>query len=119
MKQLLKIGANDLSPLIKGYSLQENVLVKDEGRNARGNAMITIINRKQKISVVFRPTNEAEMASIAASISSFVLNITYWDTKTQTQKTSMFYHNGPTADFYTNRNEEGLFNEMAINFIEL
>ena len=118
-KILLQIGTTDLTPYIKSYKIDYNVLVKDDGRNASGNATINIINRKSKLNVVFRPTSEAEMATILAAIGSFVVSVNHWDVKSQSQLTKTMYVNTPSPDFYTNRNETGLFNELPLNFIEL
>lgn len=118
-KILLQINGTDLTSYIKKYQVDYNVLVKDDGRNAAGNAIINIINRKTKLNVVFRPMTDAEMATILGLVYAFVLTITYWDIKTQTQITKSMYINTPQTDFYTNANNKGLFNDFSLNFIEL
>mgnify|MGYP001111559313 CR=1 FL=1 len=119
MKKLLEIGGVDFTPLVKGYKLDYNVLVKEEGRNARGDLSITILNRKAKLNIVFRPTNETELASLLDAIQPFVFSITYWDTRTEAQATGTFYSNTASPEFYSNSNDKGIFNDLSINFIEL
>lgn len=118
-KILIQINGTDLTSLIKNYQVDYNVLVKDDGRNAAGNAIINIINRKTKLNCVFRPMNDTEMASLLNLVNSFVMNVNFWDVKTQTQITKSMYIGTPSADFYTNKNDDGLFNDFALNFIEL
>lgn len=118
-KILLEIGVTNLTPFIKSYKLDYNVLVKDDRQNASGNATINIINRKTKIGIVLRPTSEEEMTTILAAIDGFVVSVNHWDTKTQSQMTKLMFVNAPSPDFYTNRNEVGLFNDLSLNFVEL
>ena len=118
-KILAKIGSFDLTPFIKSYQLDYNVLVKDEGRNARGNLTLTVLNRKAKVNLVFRPLNETEMKNILVAIQPFVFTVEYWDAQTQTQKTASMYVNTASPNFYTNAGEVGIFNDMSLNFIEL
>ena len=118
-KILLQVGATDLTSYVKSYKLDYNVLVKDDGRNARGNATINIVNRKAKLNVVFRPTSEAEMASILTSIVGFVVSVQFWDVKSQTQLTKTMYTNTPSPDMYWNANNTALYNGFSLNFIEL
>lgn len=118
-KVLLKIGAVDFTPYLKNYKLDYNVLVKDTGRNAKGNLTISVINTKAKIHTVFRPMDENEMAALLTAMKPFVYSIQYWDTETKTQKTGTFYNGTPSSDMFTNRNQTALYNDFEINFIEL
>lgn len=118
-KILLQINGTDLSPLLKNYKVDYNVLVKDDGRNAAGDAIINIINRKTKLNCVFIPMTDAQMAALLGLVESFVFNVNYWDVKTQSQITKQMYIGTPSADFYTNRNNQGLFNDFSLNFIEV
>lgn len=118
-KILIKIGSADLTPYIKSYAVNYNVLIKENGTNARGDTTINLKSRKSKLNVTFRPTSEAEMAIILAAINPCVVNTEHWDTKTQTQLTKTMFVNSPTTDFYTNRYEVGLFNELSLEFVEL
>lgn len=118
-KILVKIGSTDLTSYIKSYQLDYNVLVKDEGRNARGNLTLSVLNRKAKVNVVFRPLNETEMALVLTTIKGFVMNVEFWDTETQTQKTKQMYVNTASPDMYSNRAQKALYNDLSLNFIEL
>jgi len=118
-KILLKAGDTDLTPYIKSYQLDYNVLVKDEGRNARGNLSLSILNRKAKVNVVFRPLNEEEMALVLGVAHAFVMDIQYWDSRTEAQRTAKMYVNTASPNMYSNRNETALYNDLSLNFIEL
>lgn len=114
---ITKVGALDLTPYIKSYQLDYNVLVKDEGRNARGNLTLTVLNEKAKINLVLRPLTDAEMASVLAL--PFVATVEYWDSETQTQKTATMYKSTASPNFYSNVSDVGLYNDFSINLIEL
>ena len=118
-KILIKIGSVDLTPYIKSYAVNYNVHIKENGTNARGDTTLSIKSRKSKVSITCRPTSEAEMTIILAAINPCVVSVQHWDTKTQTQLTKTMFVNSPTSDFYTNRNEVGLFNELSLEFVEL
>ena len=118
-KIYVKVGAVDLSPYIKSFKADYNTLVKDDGRNARGTAIINIVNKKMKLNVVFRPTSEAEMSIILNAIEPFVVSVQYWDVKSQSQIIKSMYINTPSPDFYTDKPSGAVFNEMSLNFIEL
>jgi hypothetical protein len=118
-KILLKVGSTDLTQYLKSYQVDYNVLVKDEGRSARGNLSLSILNRKAKVNVVFRPLNETEMALVLGVAHAFVMNVQYWDTRTQTQRTVQMYVNTPTPNMYSNRAEKALYNDLSLAFIEL
>lgn len=118
-KILLKIGATDLTPFIKKYKVDYNVLVKDDGRNAAGNAIINIVNRKVKLNCTFRPMSDSAMQNLLALVEPFVVSVYYWDTKTGSQLTKTMYISTPSPDFYNNANNNGLFNDFDLNFIEV
>lgn len=123
-KILVKIGSVDLSPYIKTYKVDYNVLVRDDGRNAAGNATINIVNRKYKINTVLRPLTEAEMTILLDAIQPFVMSVQFWDTKTKTQLTRTMYVNTASPDMYWNKQvsagvQEALYNDLPLNWIEL
>ena len=118
-KILLRVGSTNLTEYVKSYQVDYNVLVKDEGRNARGNLTLSVLNRKAKVNIVFRPLNEAEMATILSAVEGFVLSVQFWDPQTETQKTKTMYVNTASPNMYSNRAESALYNDLSLNFIEL
>ena len=117
-KILIQVGATNLTSYIKSYKVDYNVLVRDDGRNAAGNATINIVNRKYKLNVVFRPLNETEMAALLTAISSFEMSVQFWDPKTQTQLTKFMYINTPSPDMYWNAAQAAIYKDLSLNFIE-
>ena len=118
-KILLKIGTTDLTSYINSYKIDYNVLTKGDGRNAAGNAITNIINRKVKLSIGFIPMAESEMASILGLISTYEVSATFWDVKTQTQLTKTMLVNSPSPDFYSNSYQTGVFKDLSLNLVEV
>lgn len=83
-----KINNTDFSHLVSSLKVGYETLVSDNsGRNAAGNTVIDIINRKVKVYVEFRPMLDNHMKSLLAAIKDYVVNVSYLDPKTQTLKT--------------------------------
>lgn len=119
-KVLVKVGATNLTPYLKGYTVDYNVLVADTGRNARGNLRLQVINRKAKLNLVFRPMNEEEMSIVLLAIKAFSpLTVEYWDVESQTQKTAQMYPNTASPNMYWNAAENALYQDLSLNLIEL
>ena len=83
-----KINNTDFSHLVSSLKVGYETLVSDNsGRNAAGNTVIDIINRKIKVYVEFRPMLDSHMNSLLTAIKDYVVNVSYLDPKTQTLKT--------------------------------
>lgn len=118
-KTLLTINSVDYSAYLSKYTLEFNVLIKDEGTNARGTKVLSVLNRKAVLNIVFRMTDETEMAAILTALQPYVLTIGYWDPETQTQKSGTFYKTNSIADFFHNISNDARFNELPVQFKEL
>lgn len=116
---LLRIGGTDFTDYLSEYEDEENVLVKDEGRNARGDLRITILNRKAKVYTTFRPLNDIEMQTLRTALKSFVLSVTYYNSETGTTRTTNMYVGTGKSSLLTTRKDSGLYKPFSINFIEL
>ena len=83
-----KINNTDFSHLVSSLKVGYETLVSDNsGRNAAGNTVIDIINRKIKVYVEFRPMLDNHMKILLTAIKDYVVNVSYLDPKTQTLKT--------------------------------
>ena len=83
-----KINNTDFSHLVSSLKVGYETLVSDNsGRNAAGNTVIDIINRKIKVYVEFRPMLDSHMNSLLTAIKDYVVNVSYLDPETQTLKT--------------------------------
>lgn len=116
----LKIGNKDVSHLVKGLKVGYETLVADNsGRNANGDTVLDIINRKVKLYVTFRPMDSSEMATLLSTFSSYVCNVTYRDSETNAEKTITCYTGTPEPEYYWILNDQVLYKEMSLNFIEM
>ena len=83
-----KVGNTDFSNLVSSLKVGYETLVSDNsGRNAAGNTVIDIINRKIKVYVEFRPMLDSHMNSLLTAIKDYVVNVSYLDPETQALKT--------------------------------
>ena len=116
---VLKINNTDVSDLVKSLKPSYETLVSDNsGRNANGDTVIDIVNRKVKLNVTFRPMDDTEMANLLAAIEDYVINVTYRDPKTNSNKTISCYHGTPEPDYYF-INSRVFYKDMQLNFIQL
>jgi 5'-3' exonuclease len=116
----LKINNTDVSDLVKGLKVGYETLVSDNsGRNANGDTVIDVINKKVKLQVVFRPMESDDMADLLAAIENYVIDVTYRDSKTNSNKTITCYTGTPEPDYYFIHDDRVLYKEMSLNFIQL
>ena len=116
----LIINGYDATHLVKGLKIGYETLVsEDSGRNAAGNTVIDIVNRKVKLYVNFRPMDESDMSALLSSISNYVVNVSYLDSKTNAMKTITCYTGTPEPEYYTMAGGRVLYKEFSFNFIEL
>ena len=118
--EYLKINGQDFSNIVSGLKVGYETLVSDNsGRNAAGDTIIEVINRKIKIYTNIRHTFEDEMAAFLAAIDNFVVNVSYLDPKTKTIKTITAYTGTPEPEYYTIQNGKVIYKPIDLNFIEL
>ena len=116
----LILNGTDVSDLVKSLKVGYETLVSDNsGRNANGDTVIDVINKKAKLQVVFRPMDDKEMAKLLAAIENYVIDVTYRDVKTNSNKTITCYTGTPEPDYYFILDNRVLYKEMSLNFIQL
>lgn len=116
----LIINNTDVSDLVKSLKVGYETLVsEDSGRNANGDTVIDVINKKVKLQVVFRPMLDTEMAKLLATFENYVIDVTYRDSKTNSNKTITCYTGTPEPDYYFIHDNRVLYKEMSLNFIQL
>lgn len=116
----LTINGTDVSHLVKGLKIGYETLVsEDSGRNAAGDTVLDIINRKVKLYVTFRPMDGSEMSSLLSAISDYVVNVSYRDSKTNALRTVTCYHGTPEPTYYWIHGNQVLYREFSFNFIEM
>jgi hypothetical protein len=116
----LIINGYDATHLVKGLKIGYETLVsEDSGRNAAGDTVIDVVNRKVKLYVTFRPMDGSEMSSLLSSVANYVVNVSYLDSKTNAMKTITCYTGTPEPEYYTMANGRVLYKEFGFNFIQL
>lgn len=116
----LIIEGTDVSDLVKSLKVGYETLVSDNsGRNANGDTVIDVINKKVKLQVVFRPMESDDMTNLLAAIENYVIDVTYRDVKTNSNKTITCYTGTPEPDYYFIHDNRVLYKELSLNFIQL
>jgi hypothetical protein len=114
-----KINNVDFSNLVSGLKVGYETLVSDNsGRNANGDTVIDVINKKTKVYINFRHTTNDEMKSILNAIQNYVVNISFLDPTSGAMETITAYTGTPEPEYYTISNKT-IFKPMSLNFIEL
>lgn len=109
----------DFSSYVSSLKVGYETLVSDNsGRNANGDTVIDIVNRKIKVYVTFRHTTKEEMQALLAAISDYVVKVSFLNPKTDTMTDITAYTGTPEPDYYTISNKT-IYNPMNLNFIEL
>lgn len=113
------INGGDFSNIVSGLRVGYETLVSDNsGRNANGDTVIDVINRKTKVYVTFRHTTQDEMEELLNAISDYVVTVSFLNPKNGELKTITAYTGTPEPEYYT-ISSKTLFNPMNLNFIEL
>jgi hypothetical protein len=114
-----KINDKDFSHLVSGLKIGYETLVSDSsGRNAAGDTVIDIINRKKKVYITLRHTTEEEMEEFLAAIDDYVVNVSFLNPRTKELTTINTYSGTPEPEYYT-ISTRTIYKPMNINFIEL
>ena len=117
---VLKINNTDVSDLVKSLKVGYETLVSDNsGRNANGDTVVDVINKKVKLQVTFRAMLDTEMAKLLAAIENYVIDVTYRDSKTNSNKTITCYTGTPEPEYYFIHDNRVLYKELGLNFIQL
>ncbi len=93
MKLTFKIGGVDFSDCIQkyGYAVSyEEIEGKNSGYMLNGSYKRDIVARKANLSLTCNPLKPKRLASILSALSSDYVNITYYDTKTGTDRDAIF-----------------------------
>ena len=115
----LKVNGTDISHLVKGLKIgYETLLAENSGRNANGDTVIDIINRKVKVYVTFRPMFAHEMVDFLNLIKDYVVSVSFLDSKTNQLTTVTCYTGTPEPEYY-HIGDEVIYKDFSLNFIEL
>lgn len=116
----LKINGKDFSHLVSSMKVGFETLVSDNsGRNANGDTVIDVINKKCKVYVGLRHTTREEMEAFLASIENYVVEVSFLNPKNNSFKTITAYTGTPEPDYFTIQDGKILYKPLNLNFIEL
>ena len=114
-----KINDIDFSGLVSGMKVGYETLVSsNSGRNARGDTVIDVINRKVKLYITFRHTTNDEMSRLLNAISDYVVKVTFLNPETKALSSITAYTGTPEPEYYT-ISDKTIHKPMNLNFIEL
>lgn len=114
------INGVNVSDLVKSLKIGYETLVSDSsGRNANGDTVIDIINKKVKLQVGFRPMTDNEMMKLLNAVDDYIVEVSYRDSKTNGTKSITCYTGTPEPDYYFIQSNRVLYKEMTLSFIEL
>ena len=116
----LAINGTDVSHLVAGLKVGYETLVADNsGRNANGDTVLDIINKKVKLYVKFRAMDDKEMKFLLGTFENYVIPVSYRDSKTNTTKTITCYTGTPNPEYYWILNDNVLYKAFDLNFIQM
>ena len=114
-----KINDTDFSHLVSGLKVGYETLVSENsGRNANGDTVIDVINRKIKVYITFRHTTNSEMAQLLNAINDYVVNVSFLNPQTNALSSITAYTGTPEPEYYT-ISDKTIYKPMSLNFIEL
>ena len=118
--QILKIGETDVSQMITAMKISYNVMLsEDSGRNAKGDNVVDIINRKVRIDCTTRSLTQSEMSTLLTAVESYVVSVSYLDSRSGDMKTVRAYISTPEPDYYRIVTDKVRYNPMPLAFIEM
>ena len=116
----LNINGTDVSHLVKKLRIgYETLVAENSGRNANGDTVLDIVNRKVKLYVTFRPMDDSDMSLLLGTFADYVIPVSYRDSKTNAVNTINCYTGTPEPEYYWILNNQVLYKEMNLNFIEM
>lgn len=114
-----KINNKDFSFLVSGLKIGYETLVSDNsGRNAAGDTVIDVINKKLKVYVTLRHTTDDEMQDFLKALEDYVVSVSFLNPTTNSMASITAYTSTPEPEYYTISNKT-IYKPMSINFIEL
>jgi hypothetical protein len=115
----LKINNKDFSHLVNSLKVGFETLVSENsGRNANGDTVIDVVNRKAKVYVGLRHAFADEMQEFLEAIADYVVSVTFLNPKTNALTTITAYTGTPEPEYYTISGNT-IYKPLSLNFIEL
>lgn len=120
MNQVLVVNGTDFSAYVSELTYEPQVLLsEDSGRNARGDNVVDIINRKDKITCQFIPMRQTAMAALLTAIEDYVMEVKFLHPRTNTLKTIRAYVGQTQAALFRICAAQNAYRETSLSFIEM
>ena len=117
---ILQINGIDVSDRVSSLKIGYETLVSsDSGRNAAGDTVIDVINKKYKLYVTFRHTTAIEMDELLNTIRNYVVTVEFQNPFDNAITTITAYTGTPEPEYYTKQANLTIYKPMNLNFIEL
>ena len=115
-----KVNDIDLSSYVSAMKVGYETLVSENsGRNAAGDTVIDVINKKHKLYITFRHTTGEEMERLLNAIGDYVVNVSFLNPTTKALTTITTYTGTPEPEYYTIQPGMVIYKPLSLNFIEL
>lgn len=116
----LKIGNTDVSDMLSSIKVTYTTLLsEDSGRNALGDNVVDVINRKVKITGTTPPMDQSQMSTLLQLLKPYVISVTYLDPEAGIMKTISAYPSAPTPEYIWASDGGALYKPMELSFIEM
>lgn len=115
-----KINGTDFSHIVSSMKVGTETLVSENsGRNANGDTVIDVVNKKYKVYIGLRHTTDTEMKTFLSAIEDYVVTVTFLNPKTNSLTTITAYTGTPEPEYFTIQDNRVFCKPMTLNFIEL
>lgn len=111
---IVKIN-NQTLPAIKGFKVSREKLYTDANRNMAGELKATLVGTFPKIFLEFTHTTAEEMELLIGLLDQQSFNVAYWDAKTRSIKTGVYYAGQYDIPLFMKSNE--LYAPFNVNLI--
>lgn len=108
---------NTSLPYIKQFKVGRNKLWKDADRNMSGTVNATLIGIFPKITITTRRLTQEEMAQLCAILDLPYFTVQWFDVRTQTTTTGMYYASDYETEILEGEKSRGLYKGLTVNLI--
>lgn len=116
----LKIGTVDVSDILPCIKVTyTTMLSEDSGRNAKGDNVVDVVNRKVKITGTTPPLSQAQMSALLLAIKPYVVSVSYLDPESGAMKTISAYPSAPAPEYISAADGTALYKPMELSLVEM
>lgn len=115
---LLSINGTQINGLASpnGYTVERNKLWSNAGRNLAGGLRATFVGVFIKIKLQFTNLTQANISTVTALLDLPSFSVTFWDPKTQTYQTGVYYSSDYSNSLFYNISS-GYYDPFTVDLI--